>query len=110
MTDFVVQMEQTLRTTSPAGRRAMLRGLMPVVARWFEESLEPGDRPGSADVTLMLWADQVSAGLIGPLCAATQRARSSVAAVERVRQVERWRRRRGGADLTEAEARPAADG
>lgn len=101
MSDFVAQMEQALQSAGPAGRRAMLRVLMPTVVRWFEESLEPDDREGQADVRLMLWADQVSGGLIGPLCAATQRARSSVAAAERLRQQVRWRRRRGVVDVSD---------
>lgn len=72
MTDFIAEFNLALGSMPENERRAALRALMPSVVHWYKESLMLDDPSQPVDVSLLLWVDELSAGLIGPLCAAAQ--------------------------------------
>lgn len=96
MRDLVAELDQALDALRVADRRAALRALMPSVVRWYRDSLEPGDPARPADVDLLLWVEELSAGLIGPLCAAAQDVRLAATQVRQSRRMPGRRHTRVG--------------
>ncbi|SDU64537.1 hypothetical protein [Jiangella alkaliphila] len=96
MRDLVAELDQALDALRVADRRAALRALMPSVVRWYQDSLEPGDPARPADVDLLLWVEELSAGLIGPLCAAAQDVRLAATQVRQPRRMAGQRHTRAG--------------
>ncbi|WP_116950406.1 hypothetical protein [Jiangella endophytica] len=87
MRDFVAEFDQALGALGVTDRRAALRALMPSVVRWYQDSLDLGVPARPADVDLLLWVEELSAGLIGPLCAAAQEVRFAATPVRQPRRV-----------------------
>lgn len=87
MRDLVAELDHALDELAAADRRAALRALMPSVVRWYRDSLDPGDPARPADVDLLLWVEELSAGLIGPLCAAAQDVRLAATPIRQSRRV-----------------------
>jgi hypothetical protein len=100
MRDLVAELDQTLGALRVADRRAALRALMPSVVRWYHDSLEPDDPARPADVDLLLWVEELSAGLIGPLCAAAQDVRLAATPVRQSRRTPSQRHTRAGSRRT----------
>lgn len=97
MRELVAELDQALGALGPADRRAALRALMPSVVRWYKDSLAPGDPARPADVDVLLWVEELSAGLIGPLCAAAQDVRLAATPVRQSRRMASQRHTRAGA-------------
>ncbi|PZF81916.1 hypothetical protein [Jiangella anatolica] len=78
MRELVAELDRTLGALGADERRAALRALAPSVVRWYRQSLlsDPSRPP---DVDMLLWVEELSAGLIGPLCAAAQDVRLAAA-------------------------------
>ncbi|RIQ22820.1 hypothetical protein [Jiangella rhizosphaerae] len=97
MRELVAELEQALDALPPADRRAALRALMPSVVRWYQRSLDLDDRGRPTDIDLLLWVEELSAGLIGPLCAAAQDVRRVATPARQVRRLPGQRHPRAGA-------------
>jgi hypothetical protein len=88
MTDFIAELNLALDSMRPAERRTALRALIPSVVHWYRESLTPDDPSKPVDVNLLLWVEELSAGLIGPLCAAAQDVRLAATPVRQSRRMQ----------------------
>ncbi|TDD70769.1 hypothetical protein E1262_08985 [Jiangella aurantiaca] len=89
MRDLVAELDQALGGLPAADRRAALRALMPSVVRWYQQSLDLDDRGRPADIDVLLWVEELSAGLIGPLCAAAQDVRRAATPPRQARPARR---------------------
>jgi hypothetical protein len=88
MTDFIAELNQALDSMRASERRTALRALMPSIVHWYRESLALDDPSEPVDVSLLLWVDELSAGLIGPLCAAGQDVRLAATPVRQSRRMQ----------------------
>ncbi|SEE58833.1 hypothetical protein [Jiangella alba] len=87
MRELVAELDHALATLGEDDRRAALRALMPSVVRWYQDSLACGDPSRPVHLDLLLWVDELSAGLIGPLCAAAQDVRRAATPVRAPRRM-----------------------
>jgi hypothetical protein len=87
MTDFIAEFNQALDSMQATERRTALRALMPSVVHWYRESLVLDDPSPPVDVSLLLWVEELSAGLIGPLCAAAQDVRLAATPIRQSRRM-----------------------
>ncbi|MBB5791616.1 hypothetical protein [Jiangella mangrovi] len=88
MTDFIAELNLALDSLPMAERRTALRALMPSIVHWYQESLVLDDPSQPVDVSLLLWVEELSAGLIGPLCAAAQDVRLAATPVRQSRRIQ----------------------
>lgn len=88
MTDFIAEFNLALDSMGAAERRTALRALMPSVVYWYQDSLALDDPSDPVDVSLLLWVEELSAGLIGPLCAAAQNVRLAATPVRQSRRMQ----------------------
>lgn len=88
MTDFIAELNLALDSMPTSERRSALRALMPSIVHWYRESLTLDDPSQPVDVSLLLWVDELSAGLIGPLCAAGQEVRLAATPVRQARRAQ----------------------
>lgn len=95
MTDLIAEFNLALESMRPDERRTYLRGLMPSIVRWYQGSLTLDDPSPPVDVNLLLWVEELSAGLIGPLCAAAQDVRLAATPVRQSRWSTVTRRKVG---------------
>lgn len=95
MTDFIAEFNLALDSMQATERRTALRALMPSVVHWYQESLVLDDPSGPVDVSLLLWVEELSAGLIGPLCAAAQDVRLVATPIRPSRRLPGQRPRAG---------------